>query len=406
MYMSSKKYLIPLLLVTSLFFLWGLANIFNSALIAHFQPVFKISRAQALLVETAFYLGYFTIALPAGIFMEKHSYKKGILLGLLLYAAGALLFIPAAKALTFSFFLIALYIIASGLAFLETAANPYVTILGDPANAVQRLNFSQSFNGVALVVGPWLAGHLIFSGHEGTLDTLEARQQAAEAVILPYAGIAVAVLLIALLFWKAQVPEPDKGEGLHFDWKIFRHRHLNFAILAQLLYVGAQVGIWGITINFVTELIPGSSKEIASRIYMMAGTFLFVVGRFLGTFLFSYIRDNRLLGVYGIAAVALSLGAVFLDGPMAVYSLLGINLFMSIMFPTIFGLGIKDLGVETKLGSALIIMAIVGGAILPPIMGVIADSTQIQHAILIPAVCFAFVAFYGFSGYRQQKEAA
>src|SRR5260221_4137030 len=169
----SKSYLIPLILVTSLFFLWGMANILNSALIAHFQPVFEIKRTQALLIETAFYFGYFTIAIPAGLFMVRYSYKKGILLGLILYAIGALLFIPAAETLTFGFFLVALYIIASGLAFLETAANPYVTILGKAESSVQRLNFSQSFNGLALVVGPWVAGQFIFAGNEGALETLE-----------------------------------------------------------------------------------------------------------------------------------------------------------------------------------------------------------------------------------------
>src|SRR5687767_2731271 len=197
---SNKSYLVPFILVTSLFFLWGIANILNSALIAHFQPVFEIGRAEALLVETAFYFGYFTIAIPAGLFMEKYSYKKGILFGLLLYAFGALLFIPSAYMLTFGFFLIALYIIASGLAFLETAANPYVTILGPAESSVQRLNFSQSFNGVALVVGPWIAGQFIFAGNEGAMTTLAEKQQAAEAVIFPYSLIAGSVLLVALLF--------------------------------------------------------------------------------------------------------------------------------------------------------------------------------------------------------------
>ncbi|MBK7870299.1 MAG: MFS transporter [Saprospiraceae bacterium] len=205
--MFDKKYLLPFILVTSLFFLWGIANILNSALIAHFQPVFNISRAQALLVETAFYLGYFTIAIPAGLYMEKYSYKRGILLGLLLYAVGALLFIPAAKILTFAFFLMALYVIASGLAFLETAANPYITILGSAEKSVQRLNFSQSFNGVALIVGPWLAGTLIFAGNEGDLSSAAAKQQAADAVIVPYVGIAIAVLLVAFLIYLTKMPE-------------------------------------------------------------------------------------------------------------------------------------------------------------------------------------------------------
>lgn len=398
--MFDKKYLLPFILVTSLFFLWGIANILNSALIAHFQPLFNISRTQALLVETAFYLGYFTIALPAGLYMEKHSYKRGILLGLILYALGALLFIPAAKALLFGFFLLALYVIASGLAFLETAANPYITILGNLEKSVQRLNFSQSFNGLALVVGPWLAGTLIFAGNEGDLSSAAAKQQAAEAVIIPYTGIAITVLLVALLFYLTKMPEPPKGEKLKFDKAVLQHRHLVLAVMAQLFCVGAQAGIWGITINYIIELLPGTSREIASRSYMAFGTLLFVIGRFLGTFLMSYFKDHRLLGIYGVVAILLSLGGVLLDGKLAVYSILTINLFMSIMFPTIFALGVRGIGEHTKLGSSLIIMAIVGGAIIPPVMGVIADTIGIQQSFWIPTFCFIAVAFYGFVGYK------
>ena len=401
---TQKKYLVPFILVTSLFFLWGIANILNSALIAHFQPVFNISRAEALLVETAFYFGYFTIALPAGFFMEKHSYKKGIIMGLVLYAIGALLFVPAAKSLTFGFFLLALYIIASGLAFLETAANPYVTILGKPENSTQRLNFSQSFNGVALVVGPWLAGTLIFAGNEGDLSSLAAKQQAANAVVVPYIGIAVVVALVAFLFWRTSMPEPDKGEKLKFDFAIFKKRHLTLAVIAQLLYVGAQASIWGITINYVTALLPGVSKEDASKIYLASGTLLFVIGRFLGTWFMNYIRPQRLLAIYGLVAVFLALGGVILDGMAAVVSVLSINFFMSIMFPTIFALGVKDLHAQTKFGSSLIIMAIVGGAILPPLVGVIADHVSIQTAFIVPAVCFISVFLYGLWGYRVKEE--
>jgi MFS transporter, FHS family, L-fucose permease len=396
---NPSNYRIPFLLVTSLFFLWGLANILNSALIAHFQPVFEIKRAQALLVETAFYFGYFTIALPAGLFMEKYTYKKGILLGLLLYAIGALLFIPAAKLLTFGFFLIALYIIASGLAFLETAANPYVTILGKPETSVQRLNFSQSFNGVALIVGPWMAGQFIFSGNEGLMASSAEKQQAAEAVILPYAIIAGAVLLVAVLFYLVHMPEPAKTSKLKFDKGIFKHKHLMQAVMAQLFYVGAQASIWGITINYVTDLIPGVSREVASKNYMIIGTFLFVAGRFLGTWMMTFIKDHKLLTVYGGLASLLCLAGMFAGGEVAVYSVLSINFFMSIMFPTIFALGVKDLGEHTKLGSSFIIMAIVGGAIMPPIMGLIADGVGIQEAFIVPFVCFLFVIYYGWKGY-------
>lgn len=397
---QTKSYLLPFILVTSLFFLWGLANILNSALIAQFQPVFEISRAQALLVETAFYFGYFTIALPAGFFMERYGYKKGILLGLLLYALGALLFIPAAELLTFSFFLIALYVIASGLAFLETAANPYVTILGKPETAVVRLNFSQSFNGLALVVGPWIAGQFIFSGNEGAMSTLAEKQQAADAVIFPYSVLAITVLLVAFLFFLTKMPETGKGATLRFNKAIFKERHLMLAVVAQLFYVGAQAGIWGITINYVTELIPGVSKEVASKQFMAVGTTLFVLGRLIGTGLMTRIKDHRILTIYGAIASLLCFVGVFTGGKVAVYSVLGTNFFMSIMFPTIFGLGVRNLGDYTKLGSSLIIMAIVGGAILPPVMGLIADSTNIQYAFILPALCFLVVMVYGWKGYK------
>lgn len=398
--MPRNPYFLPFILVTSLFFLWGLANILNSALIAQFQPVFNISRSEALLVETAFYFGYFTIAVPAGLFMERYSYKKGIILGLLLYAGGALLFIPAAKMLTFGFFLVALYIIASGLAFLETAANPYVTILGKPETAVQRLNFAQSFNGLALVVGPWLAGRLIFAGNEGDLSEALARQQAADAVVVPYAGIAVIVLLVASLFFAVKMPEAESKEKLRFSREIFRYKHLMLAVLAQLLYVGAQAGIWGITIDYVVELLPGTSRGVASGAFLTAGTLLFVIGRFLGTFLMTYVRDNRLLGTYGLLAALACLLGVFAGGKTAVFAVLGTNFFMSIMFPTIFALGVKDIGKYTKLGSSLIIMAIVGGAILPPFMGMLSEYAGIQSAFLLPVASFLFVAYYGFAGYR------
>ncbi len=397
---TNKSYLVPFILVTSLFFLWGMANILNSALISHFQPVFTISRAQAMFVETAFYFGYFTIAIPAGLFMEKYSYKKGILLGLVLYAIGALLFIPAANLLTFGFFLVALYIIASGLAFLETAANPYVTILGKSETSVLRLNFSQSFNGLALVVGPYIAGHFIFSGNEGAMTTLAEKQQAADAVILPYAMIAGVVLLVAFFFYLTRMPEPAKTAALKFDKAIFKNRHLTFAVIAQLFYVGAQAGIWGITIDYVTDILPGTSKEVASQKFLVIGTSLFVVGRILGTLLMTVVKDHKILTTYAAAAALLCLAGVFAEGLTAVYSVLAINFFMSIMFPTIFALGVKGLGEFTKLGSSFIIMAIVGGAILPPVMGYMAQAIGIQQSFILPCICFLVVFFYGWKGYN------
>ncbi len=395
-----KSYIIPLALVTSLFFLWGLANILNSALISQFQPIFQITRAQALFVETAFYLGYFTIAIPAALFMEKFSYKKGIIFGLVLYAIGALMFIPAAKLMTFGFFLFALYIIASGLAFLETAANPYVTMLGKPETSVQRLNFSQAFNGLALVVGPILAGQFIFAGNEGSLESQAAKEQAANAVIFPYTLIAIGVMVIAALVAIAKMPEFSSSVKLKFDREIFKHKHLMWATVAQLFYVGAQASIWGITIDYIIDVLPGTSKEIASKNYMPIGTGLFVVGRVAGTAIMSWVKDYKLLRFFAVCATILCILGTVGGGMVAVGSVLGVNFFMSIMFPTIFALGAKDLGHHLKLGASFIIMAIVGGAILPPIMGKISILYGVQTAFIIPTLCFVVIFIYSLGGYK------
>ncbi len=393
---TSKSYRLAFILVCSLFFLWGLANILNSALIAQFQPLFEISRAEAMFVETAFYLGYLTISLPAAMFMEKRGYKKGILFGLILYVLGAFMFIPAAKSLTFGFFLVALYIIASGLAFLETAANPYVTILGKPEKSVQRLNFAQMFNGFALIVGPILAGTLIFAGNEGSLETQEMKEQAASAVILPYTLIGVGVLLIAIMVALTKMPDVS-GSSIKFSRSIFKHKHLVWAVVAQFFYVGAQASIWGITLNYIIDVLPGTTKQVASINYMPIGTTLFVVGRVAGTALLSIVKDHWLLRGFAVAATILCLVAATAGGMTGVGAVLAVNFFMSIMFPTIFAFGVKNLGPDLKLGSSFIIMAIAGGAVLPPIMGAIPN---VQTAFLVPAVCFAVVTLYSVRGYR------
>jgi FHS family L-fucose permease-like MFS transporter len=397
---NGKSYVIPLALVTTLFFLWGLANILNSALISQFQPLFEITRAQALFVETAFYLGYFTIAIPAAIFMEKYSYKKGIIVGLILYAIGALMFIPAAKSLTFGFFLFALYIIATGLAFLETAANPYVTMMGKSETSVQRLNFSQAFNGLALVVGPILAGQFIFAGNEGSLETQAAKEQAANAVIFPYTLIAIGVMVIAALVAIAKMPAFASSAKLKFDKDIFKHKHLVWATVAQLFYVGAQASIWGITIDYIIEVLPGTSKEMASSNYMPVGTGLFVLGRVAGTVVMSWIKDYKLLRFFAVCATILCAMGILAGGMVAVGSVLAVNFFMSIMFPTIFALGVKDLGHHLKLGSSFIIMAIVGGAILPPVMGKISIVYGVQASFIIPTICFIVIFVYSLKGYN------
>lgn len=392
---AANPFLIPFLLITSLFFMWGLAGILNAALIAHFQPVFDISRAEALLVETAFYLGYFIFAIPAGIFIQKYSYKKGILLGLLLYFVGALMFIPAAKSLYFASFLFALFVIATGLAFLETASNPYVTILGKPEKATQRLNLAQSFNGLALVVGPWLASVLIFSEGKEVFVSEAEKQAAANAVIWPYLGIAISVFVIALLVYLVRMPEPPKSDAPVFSRKLLANKDLLRAFFGILLYVGAQASIWGISIDFVMEAAPEISREVATKYYLFAGTSLFVIGRFVGTYLLGIVSGPRLLTLYALAALLLCAIITMIPGPWSIYAMIATNFFMSIMFPTIFSLGVNNLGEYRKAGSSILIMGIVGGALIPPIMGVFADQINIQTSFLIPAVCFAYLIYFG-----------
>ncbi|MEL6673094.1 MAG: L-fucose:H+ symporter permease [Bacteroidota bacterium] len=388
-------YFLPIVLITGLFFLWGLAGILNAALIAHFQPVFQINRAEALLVETAFYLGYFIFAIPAGIFIQRFSYKNGVLVGLFIYFIGALLFIPAAKTLMFSSFLFALFVIATGLAFLETAANPYITILGKPEKATQRLNLAQSFNGLALVVGPWLAGALIFSEGKAVYPTEAEKQLAAEAVILPYLLIAASILVFGSLIYFTRMPEPEKTDAPIFSWSLLSNKEVIMAFLAILLYVGAQASIWGISIDFVMESIPGVSMEDATKYYLFAGTLLFVLGRFFGTYLLGMIEAPKLLAVYSVVAAMLCTLPLFLSGAWGVYAILLTNFFMSIMFPTIFSLGVEKLGESKKAGSSILIMGIVGGAIIPPMVGVLVDQYTISLSFLIPGLCFLYLSYFG-----------
>lgn len=440
--MSKRNpYLIPFILVTSLFFLWGIANSLNGILINHFQLALDLQRWQAGLVDFAFYLGYFFFAIPAGLFMNRFGFKRGIILGLVLYATGALLFYPAAEVRTYGFFLFALFTIASGLAFLETAANPYVSILGDPEKAEQRLNFAQSFNGLSIILGPLLGSVLIFSDVEYTREDLlqmtadqveTIRIAEAQTVQMPYLGLAALVLFVALLFWLTRMPEPEqKGPGLGTGWRgIFSNRHLVFAIMAQFFYVGAQASIWGYFIDFKLSLAPeshfglvealqpffelitgGDGGELTQRrwagFHLTFCFILFMVGRFVGTALMSVIKPHRLLSIFAVAAILLGIYALTASGLSAVVALMFVNFFMSIMFPTIFALGTKALGEQVKLGSSLIIMAIVGGALLPPMLGLIADATQsYQRAFLLPISCFFIILFFGLRGYRVQEKVA
>jgi len=389
-------------LITSLFFLWGFALNLNPILIPHLKKACQLTNTQSALIDSASYIAYFLLAIPAGKVMKRFGYKGGILLGLLLFSAGALLFYPAAAFRSFPFFLGALFVIASGLTFLETAANPYITVLGNPASATQRINFAQSFNGLAAFLAPLLGGAFILSGktltsaEEAAMDASQLSQyldHEASSVQLPFIVIGLVVLVIAIFIWKTHLPEIARDkEQQQSGRSILKESNLIFGVVAQFFYVGAQVCVSSFFISFAQNVAGVEEKPAA---YLLSGALLgFMVGRFAGTFLMKFISPAKLLAVYSIMNIILLVVAVSTSGMVAVYALAGVEFFMSIMFPTIFALGIRGLGNKTQEGSSLIIMSIVGGAIFPVIMGHVSDLSNIQTSYLVPAVCFIVIFLF------------
>lgn len=423
---EKTNYTIPLILVTSLFFLWGLANSLNGTLVKQFQTALDLQRWQANIVETAFYAGYFVMALPAGVVMRRYGYKAGILLGLILYAAGAFLFYPAADIRSYSFFLIALFMIASGIAFLETAANLYVTVLGDPAKGDYRLNFAQSFNGMSIILGPVIGGFFIFSDKEYSQEALAAmpiieseaiRASHAASVQTPYLLIGCIVAVVAVLFALTKMPELKSTEKIESNVTIrelLKHKHLVLGIIAQFLNLGAQVTLWGNFVDLKLDYAPETNLWIVEQIYQVTSDMsatqtasfhasfafvLFLLGRFLGTFLMGKFRSSQILGIYAIGAVVSLIIAMLGGGIIAVVSLMLVYFFQSIMFPTIFALSCKNLGEGSKLASSLIIMSIVGGSIIPPVAASL-FKINTNMALAIPLVCFSYIVFYAYRGSR------
>jgi FHS family L-fucose permease-like MFS transporter len=401
-------------MITSLFFLWGFVHNLDPILIPHLKKAFSLSTLQASLVDSAVFIAYFVMALPAGAVMKKYGYKAGILVGLLLFAIGSYLFIPSANTQLYAFFLLSLFVIACGLTILETAANPYASLLGPPEKAVQRLNLAQSFNGLAATLAPIIGAKIILTeGYsEEALNTMTASAReialAAEAssVKMPYFVLGSVILIIAVIFYFMKLPEIKDGEGSLSGTNVFhalKHRHLSWAVAAQFFYVGAQVCVFSFFILYATEASGINEMEAATYAGFGVGM-AFMVGRFVGTFFMKFIEPVKLLMIYSLICVVLSVLAMFISGIIAVYIIIGIAFFMSIMFPTIFSLGIKELGGDTKFGSSLIIMSIVGGAILPPIFGYISDVTHnIQMGYVVPFACFIVIFLFGFTGYKVVK---
>lgn len=397
---TQNNYLIPFILVTSLFFLWGFAISMLDVLNKHFQETLNLTISQSTLVQVSTYGAYFFMALPAGLFMKRWGYKKGILAGLFLYSGGALLVYPATQVQSWPFFLTALFILACGLAFLETAANPYATVLGPAESSEQRLNLAQSFNGLGVIIGPLVGSMLIFSDHTQSVE------EGFKSVQLPYLMVGGVVLLVALLFIRTPLPEIQEESTSEKNVEksrksLFSHKHFVFGTIAQFLNVGAQGCVWGLFINFAIEAINISNKEAATLLSI--GMVIFMIGRFISTFLMRFIKPNVLLGVYSLIIAAILLFASQFKGEAAVYALMAFFFFQSITFPTIFSLGVKDLGPHTKIGSSYIIMGIVGGAAFPPIMGAIADDTSMAMSLLLPVAMFVYIAWYGFLGSKVSK---
>lgn len=379
-----------MVLTTGLFFLWGMANNLNDVLIAHFRQTFALSDFRSGLVQSAFYLGYFCFAIPAALAAERLGYKATVMLGLLLFGGGALLFLPASAQSSYGFFLFALFVIASGLAFLETAANPMVAVMGAPDRSAQRLNLAQAFNPLGSIVGVALGAGLILSNGAGQIA----------AVRLPYLGIAILVLLWAAALAATRFPRAATEAGTSPNSALSGYRALLrrprylAGVATQFFYVGAQVGIWSYLIRYAEHAVPGIGAQRAAWL-LTVSLALFMAGRFAGAVLLARFDGARLMGLFAAINVALSLVAVVMGGVTGLAALVATSFFMSIMYPTIFILSLHGLGPLTKAGASMIVMAIVGGAILTMAMGLLSDlAGTIRVAMLVPALCFVVVALY------------
>jgi MFS transporter, FHS family, L-fucose permease len=414
---TERRYIIPLILITSLFFLWALGVNLNDILIPHLKKTFQLTDFQSSLIQFAFFGGYFLAALPAGRLMERIGYKRGMLTGLVMCAGGAFLFIPAASVRVYAFFLFALFLMACGQGFLEVGANPYVTILGPAESSERRLNLAQSFNAVGAFVTPYIGKVFILSGVEYSAAQLAAMSpaqlnaySASEAVRVKgtYLVITGVFLFVAALIFFAKlpevgeegaeptaVPEPATNE-LRGIWS---QKHLVKGVLAQFFYVGAQVGVTSFVIRFAEHTLPGTSDRTAAN-YLWWHLLGFMIGRFAGSAMMKKVAPPRLLGLFAGAAFVCALTAVVTTGAIPIWAVVFIGFFHSIMFPTIFALSLKNLGPYTKLGSSLLVMSIIGGALFPLLMGYISDISNIQRAFIVPLACYAYVLYFAARGYK------
>jgi len=418
--LTERKYVLPFILITSLFFLWAFGVNLNDVLIPQFKSAFSLSDFQSSFIQIAFFGGYFLAALVAGRLMEQIGYRRGILIGLFLCATGALLFVPAGSLGVYGLFLLSSFVLACGQSFLEVAANPYATMLGAPESGERRLNFAQSFNAVGAVVALLVVGPLILTAKVPSAAELRRLSPAAlqayrasqtATVRIPYLVIGGIFLLVAALLYFAHLPEireqaSSEQAGAAATWRgVLSHQHLVRGVIAQFLYVGAQVGVGSFVIRFVMHAEAFLGPRAAAR-YLQLHLVGFMIGRFTGSALMKSIRASRLLAIFALGALLSAVVATSASGAIPIYAVVLIGFFHSIMFPTIFALGIKNLGPFTKRGSSLLVMAILGAAVVPPIMGKISDLSNIQRAFLVPLLCYAYVLYFAVAGYKPKSALA
>lgn len=422
-----RRFLVPFILITSLFALWGFANDITNPMVAAFQTLMELSAAKASLVQFAFYGGYATMAVPAALFIRKYSYKSGILLGLALYAVGAFMFIPAAAYQSFAFFCVSLYVLTFGLAFLETTANPLILSLGDQKTSTRRLNLAQAFNPMgslsgmavaALVVLPNLisdrrdaAGEVIFHSLSEA-EKADIRLHDLATIRDPYVMLGLLVVVVFIIIAVTKIPQ-TRGQGVKVKAgltlsRLWSNKIYRSGVVAQMFYVAAQIMVWTFIIQYADHL--GIDKATAQT-YNICAMALFLTSRFISTFLMKYVNSRRLLFFFGIGACLATLGTIFIEGPAGLYCLIAISGFMSLMFPTIYGIALEDVKAEdTTLGAAFLVMAIVGGAIMPPLqgsiidLGTVAGLPAVNASFALPLICFATVAWYGWYASSKNKQ--
>ena len=426
-----KKNLIPFILVTSLFALWGFANAITDPMVQAFKKVLELSNSEAAWVQMAFYGGYFCMALPAAMFMRKYSYKVGILIGLALYATGALLFYPAAQSESFVFFCLGLYVLTFGLAFLETAANPYALAMGAKETATQRLNLAQAFNPIGLIAGLLVAQQFVLKNLKSDdIVDFSVLEEASKTLIRttdllvirdPYVVLGLVISVVFVIFLVSKMPQ-SKAEGKmpkigETFAALGKNSKYTLGVLAQVLYVGGQIMCWTYIYQYAEAI---GMDSVTAGYYQMAAFILFTVGRAIGTYLLRFISSGKLLMYFAVLAMVFSLGTIFIQGIVGLYCLVGISFFMSLMFPTIYGIALGSLTEEqSKVGSAGLVMAIVGGALMPKLQGIIIDTggngvadtsimgvSEVNFSFVLPLLCFAFIAWYGFTVFKKYESSS